>query len=250
MSDLGFNKIAAAGLVTGLMVIGLNELSHGVFHTEKPEEPGYLIEVTTTDSADGPVEEKGPVDYGLLLAAADIEAGKRVANKCVNCHVFDQSEGALQGPPLWDIVGRQKATYEGFKYSAALTSLESDWSYQALDEYLTRPSAYAPGTAMNFIGLKKERDRMNIIAYMHSLSDNPLPFPDPLPPEAPAEDTAVLDEAVEEISDTLDAPLEDAVGVEEAAAEIVEIADDAADAAGDEVVESVEGAGEAIIEAE
>ncbi|MBI1338855.1 c-type cytochrome [bacterium] len=187
MSDLGFNKIAAAVLMTGLLAIGLNEVSHQFFHHEKHEAEGYAIEVANAPSADGgAVEPEGPRDYYTFLMSADPAAGETVAAKCLQCHLFEKGAASLQGPPLWGVVGRDIASHPGFGYatnSDGLTSLEGVWDYEHLDKFLERPKAYAPGTSMNFIGIRKEKDRADLIAYLRTLADpgSEMPLPEPLP---------------------------------------------------------------------
>src|SRR5882724_412367 len=44
-SSIEFNKIAGAVLGTALMVFGLKSLAGIIYHSEKPEKPGYAIEV-------------------------------------------------------------------------------------------------------------------------------------------------------------------------------------------------------------
>ena len=55
-------------------------------------------------------------------------------------------------------------------------SLEGVWSIEELNKYLTKPSEYAPGTAMSFAGLKKDKDRADLIEYLKTLSESRLPF--------------------------------------------------------------------------
>ncbi len=38
------------------------------------------------------------------------------------------------------------------------------------------PKKYIEGTKMSFVGLKKEKDRANVILYLRSFSDNPAPI--------------------------------------------------------------------------
>ncbi|HET8996892.1 MAG TPA: cytochrome c family protein, partial [Acetobacteraceae bacterium] len=64
-----------------------------------------------------------------------------------------------------------------FNYSSALKSKKGPWTYEALNEWLTKPAAYAPGTMMGFPGLKSEQERAEIIAYLRTLSDQPEPLP-------------------------------------------------------------------------
>jgi cytochrome c len=190
MSDLGFNKIAFCVLGTGLMLIGLNEASHAFFHTEKHEKDAYFVEVAEAPAGGGAVVEEGPRDLGTLLAAADPIAGKEVAVKCQQCHVFVEGGAPLQGPSLYGIVGRDVASVAGFKYSTgagSLEDLEGNWDYEKLDHFIERPKKFRPATAMNFLGIAKTTDRMNLIAYLRTLTaGEPLPLPAPLPPQATA----------------------------------------------------------------
>jgi cytochrome c len=66
------------------------------------------------------------------------------------------------------------------------------WTYEHLNDFLLAPAGFAPGTKMKFGGLKNDADRANVIAYLSTLSANPLPFP---PPE-PAEGTTAETDAV------------------------------------------------------
>ena len=43
------------------------------------------------------------------------------------------------------------------------------WNAETLDGYLANPKKYLKGTKMAFAGLKKEKDRQNIIAYLESM---------------------------------------------------------------------------------
>ena len=73
---------------------------------------------------------------------------------------------------------------EGFAYSDALKNKPGNWDYEALNAWLHSPKTYAPGTKMNFAGLKKVEDRANVIAWLRTKSDSPLPLPDAAAVEA------------------------------------------------------------------
>ena len=45
MDSFELNKIIAAILMVALLVIGLGKITDTVFHVNKPEKPGYKIEV-------------------------------------------------------------------------------------------------------------------------------------------------------------------------------------------------------------
>jgi cytochrome c len=66
---------------------------------------------------------------------------------------------------------------EGYSYSAALKAKTGPWTFAALNEWLTKPSAYAPGTKMTFAGIPDPKTRADVIDYLHTLAANPLPLP-------------------------------------------------------------------------
>jgi cytochrome c len=128
----------------------------------------YLdIEVSTEEKEESSEEI---VDFSVLLASADIEKGKKVFGKCKSCHKLDNGANGV-GPHLYKVVNRDIGSIEGFKYSKALLALEGAWSVEELNKYLTKPTDYAPGTAMNFAGLKKDKDRADLIEYLKTLSE-------------------------------------------------------------------------------
>jgi len=111
-----------------------------------------------------------------MIADGDVAKGEKVAKKCKACHVFDEGGKNKLGPALWGVVGRDVASHDGFSYSAALSGLEGDWSYDKLDQFLAGPKSYLPGTKMTFAGLKKDQDRVDLIAYLRTLSADPAPL--------------------------------------------------------------------------
>jgi cytochrome c len=185
MSDLGFNKIAGAVLATGFAIVGLNQLSAIIYETEKPEKPGYDVPVVEAAGPGGP-EVDTPPDWGTVLPAADVAAGQAIFAKCGSCH--KPTDENATGPGLNGLVGRKPATHPGFAYSAAMTDFGAKqpvWDYEHLYEYLKAPAKYVPGTKMTFAGLKKRDDRINVIAYLHTLNSS-LPIPAPNPAAAAA----------------------------------------------------------------
>ena len=87
---------------------------------------------------------------------------------------------------LYGTVGRAVASVPGFNYSAALKAKGGTWTFDAPNKWLTKPSAYVPGTAMTFAGLSNEKQRADVIAYLNSLSAKPLPLPTAQGAAAPA----------------------------------------------------------------
>jgi len=175
MSDLFFNKLAFCALSTGLLISGLDGASHALF----PVQPSKM---TVPDIAPTPILDQRP-NYGALLAEADLEAGKTVAAKCTLCHNLEAGAQVQTGPPLFGVLGRDIASAPGFKYSSGAGSLSAKggaWDYEKLDHFIGRPKQFAPATGMNFNGLSRPADRINLIAYLRTLtSGEQMPLPPP-----------------------------------------------------------------------
>jgi len=115
----------------------------------------------------------------VLLAKADAAAGQKSTMQlgCIACHSFNEGGKNGLGPNLYNVVGREKASHEGFVYSAALKGKGGEWSYEELNAWLTKPAAYAPGTKMSFAGIANAQTRANVIAYLRTLAAEPKPLP-------------------------------------------------------------------------
>jgi cytochrome c len=107
---------------------------------------------------------------GAALADGDAAAGKKVFNKCKICHSLAAGDNKV-GPTLHGVIGRAAATVEGFSYSDAMSGSGITWDEATLDQYLADPKGFIPGNKMTFVGLKKEEDRANVIAYLASGQD-------------------------------------------------------------------------------
>lgn len=107
---------------------------------------------------------------GAALADGDAAAGKKVFNKCKVCHSLAAGDNKI-GPSLAGIIDRASGTVEGFKYSEAMAGAGLTWDAATLDQYLADPKGFIPGNKMAFVGLKKEADRANVIAYLASGQD-------------------------------------------------------------------------------
>jgi len=120
------------------------------------------------------VPEKPKLTFEELLAIASIEDGKKVSSKCTACHGFNSGGGNRIGPNLWGILGKAKAEASGFKYSDSLMGLGGTWSIEDMNLWLKSPKKYAPGNSMAFVGLRKDKDRANLIAYLNSVTESPV----------------------------------------------------------------------------
>jgi cytochrome c len=188
-NDLTFNKILGGLLATGLVIVGLPQLSDIVFKPNVAEKPGYAIAVQEEAAGGGGEVADVAPDWGTVLPAANVAAGAEVANKCKSCHNLDNGGPNLTGPNLYGVEGRKPASHAGFAYSAAITEFgakHAEWTYDELYLFLKSPQADIAGTKMTFVGLKKPEDRINMIAYLRTLSASPPPIPAPNPKAAAA----------------------------------------------------------------
>ena len=107
---------------------------------------------------------------GQQALAGDAAAGEKVFKKCKACHMI-KKERHKTGPHLVNIFGRNAGTAEGYKkYSKAMKESGIVWDEETLNGYLEAPKKYLKGTKMAFAGLKKEKDRANVIAYLRTFS--------------------------------------------------------------------------------
>jgi cytochrome c len=122
------------------------------------------------------------------LAKADPKKGEASVALCKVCHSFDKGAPSPIGPNLYGVVGRKIASLEGFNYSPAIKAKQSegDWTFEHLDLWLTNPQAFASGTTMAFPGLPDLHTRADVIAFLRTKSDSPVPLPEAAPAAAPA----------------------------------------------------------------
>ncbi len=177
MNSFELNKILGAVLGTCLAVLALNIAAGAIFSTEKPAKPGYAIAVKKEGG--GEKKEAAPKVAPLpeRLAKASLDKGKSTAKQCEACHTFAKGGPNRVGPNLWNVVGNERGEGRGFNFSSAMKAKGGKWTYEELDKFLTDPRGYISGTAMTFAGIKNDQQRADVIDFLHTLSDNPLPLP-------------------------------------------------------------------------
>jgi len=174
------NLVKNTGLAIsfGLLVLGFSILiSHLLYQPKKMVKRGFEIEIkVSTQNIDGvkvgnlgeakPAAKVEVVDITTMIKNADIDAGAKIFKKCATCHTVIKNGANKVGPNLYGVVGKKKASISGFTYSSALKAKGGSWTIEDLNQWLTKPKDFVPGTKMGFAGLKKDKDRANVIAYL------------------------------------------------------------------------------------
>ena len=167
MDTMAATKILGASCGALLILLLIQWVAEEVYHDHygAKKEVAYYLEVEEEDSLEEASQEE--VSFVDLMANADLSKGKKVYGKCKACHKLGDGENGT-GPHLYNIVGREIASVQGYKYSGSLGNMVGDWTVEELNQFLEKPSDYAPGTAMSFAGLGKAKDRANLIAYLEA----------------------------------------------------------------------------------
>lgn len=180
MDGFEVNKILMAIILALLIGKGAGKISEILIHPQQLTQNAYIIEgveeESTASAASGKTEDKlEPVEP--LLAKADVENGEKIAKKCLQCHSFEKGGASKVGPNLWGIVQARFAHISGYSYSQALNDKKGQWTYENLNAFLHKPKDFVKGTKMAFVGIKKTRERADLIAYLRTLSDSPHALP-------------------------------------------------------------------------
>lgn len=182
MDSFEFNKIAGAVLGLLLFVMGMGIVAEAIFAPPKQIVAGYALPGASAEAAApaAGAAKAAAEPIAVRLAKADPAKGQANVKACAACHNFEKGTANKVGPVLWNVVERAKGSVDGFNYSAALKERAAKgekWTYENLDAFIENPKAYLAGTAMGYAGLGDPMKRAEIIAYLHSLSDSPVPLP-------------------------------------------------------------------------
>ena len=177
MDSFELNKILGALLGTCLLLLVTSFAAGAVFAPVMPAKPGFEIAVKEESHGGGKEAAAASEPIEKLLQTASVEKGTAAAKKCAACHTFEKGGPNRVGPNLFGIVERARASEAGFNYSAAMKGKPGKWTYEDLNKFLANPKGFIPGTAMGFAGIQKDSERADLIDYLHTLADSPVPLP-------------------------------------------------------------------------
>lgn len=173
------SKIAGAVLCPLLVIVGFPVMLDIARHGEKPEPAGFTLPApqeggpagapAAAPAAGEAAAQFNPGEVAKAAATANAQAGAGVFKKCEACHSAAKGGPNKAGPNLWGVVGRPKASHEGFTYSDAMKAKGGNWTLEDLAAFVHKPKDFVPGTKMMFPGVADPNDLGDLLAYLNTL---------------------------------------------------------------------------------
>ena len=117
-------------------------------------------------SNEDPAPAAEEVDFATLMATANPDRGRRLYIQCRACHTLIADGNQALGPNLREFMDRPAGTAPGYEYSEALLAADLEWTPETLDRWMQSPSEVIPGNKMIFAGIRKARDRADLVAWL------------------------------------------------------------------------------------
>lgn len=177
LDSFELSKIAGAFLCALLVIVGFRTALDIASHGRAPAKPGFVLPAPEAAPAAGheaaPAAPAAPAfdAHAVAEAAAsgDAAAGQKIFSKCAACHSAEHGGPNKVGPNLAGVVGRPKASHEGFNYSDAMKAKGGNWTLDDLAAFIHNPKGFVPGTKMLFPGIADPGDLGNLLAYLNTV---------------------------------------------------------------------------------
>jgi cytochrome c len=182
LDSFELSKIAGAVLCSLLVIVGFRTALEIADHDRAPEKPGFVL---PSPEAAAPAAGHGEAPAGApaapaapafdpkavadAAASADAAAGQKIFTKCQACHSGEHGGPNKVGPNLAGVVGRPKASHEGFGYSDAMKAKGGNWTLEDLAAFIHNPKGFVPGTKMLFPGVSDPSDLSNLLAFLNTV---------------------------------------------------------------------------------
>jgi cytochrome c len=177
MDTFELAKIAGAVLSSLLVIVGFRTVLEIAEESHKAEKPGYTLPMAAESKPSGGAAVPAPVALPAFDTAAVVKAsaegnvqnGAATFKKCQACHDGVKGGPNKVGPNLWGVVGRPKASHEGFNYSDAMKAKGDAWTPEDIVAFVHGPKAFVPGTKMLFPGIADPSELADLLAYLNTL---------------------------------------------------------------------------------
>jgi cytochrome c len=178
MSTMVVNKAFGAILLVALALVVIGMVGNALVDPGARKPAAVKVAATGAGAAKKPAVKAAALEpVAPMMAQASAARGAKVFKKCAACHDVTNGGKHKIGPNLWNTVAGARGAKAGFSYSKAMKGKQGRWTYESLNAFFAKPKVFMPGTKMAFGGLKKVKDRADLIAYLRGLSGSPAPLP-------------------------------------------------------------------------